>query len=540
LVFAFLAFTLVFATSGLTSSAFAEVAPVITVTFDSGPYVAGVTTNATVTVFDGTTPVEGSLVSLAGDNGSGSVALGIPTSTDASGSVTIPVTFPVRGSFQVKAQAPVAQLSYLSAPVAVNVDPAATSLTLGASPLSVVSGSASTFTSVFKVNGTPRAGVTVSFKNGSTVLATDVTDASGSASASVALSTLPSVSVTASVEGTDEFDAVSSASVVVTVTAKPKSSVKVSVSVPSKVISEKAFNVSVSVRALGSNDPVAGSTVSVFVKAYKASSYKLVAHGSANSSGLVTLKATLWKTGNLYATASASASSLAGQSSGVKVTVVAGFSKVAFPKGAPQPRVMYPDAPAPVGTGANAVVSRIPDDVWRSMQGLTWHSGCVSRSGLRYVTVNYIGFDGFRYRGAIVVRSDAASATAGVFTNLYNIKYPIRMMVPEDRFGHNPKGPGANDYASMAADNTSGFNCRYVVGSEPEHIMSPHASGRAIDINTWENPYVSHRGTYPNSWWLSRSRSGPEVMRPGSAAVHAFTSRGFGWLYPFDTQHFQR
>ncbi|HNQ07912.1 MAG TPA: hypothetical protein PKH97_12095 [Tetrasphaera sp.] len=33
-------------------------------------------------------------------------------------------------------------------------------------------------------------------------------------------------------------------------------------------------------------------------------------------------------------------------------------------------------------------------------------------------------------------------------------------------WGRNPKGPGADDHASMTADNTSAFNCRYVGGAE--------------------------------------------------------------------------
>ena len=41
----------------------------------------------------------------------------------------------------------------------------------------------------------------------------------------------------------------------------------------------------------------------------------------------------------------------------------------------------------------------------------------------------------------------------------------------------------------MAADNTSGFNCRYAVAAGPKR-WSAHAYGKAIDVNTVENPYV--------------------------------------------------
>ena len=47
---------------------------------------------------------------------------------------------------------------------------------------------------------------------------------------------------------------------------------------------------------------------------------------------------------------------------------------------------------------------------------------------------------------------------------------------------------GGDDDRSMAADNTSGFNCRRVAGSSS---WSAHAYGAAIDINPVENPYLT-------------------------------------------------
>ena len=61
----------------------------------------------------------------------------------------------------------------------------------------------------------------------------------------------------------------------------------------------------------------------------------------------------------------------------------------------------------------------------------------------------------------------------------------------------------------MASGNTSGFNCRGVVGNPG--VASPHSYGRAIDLNTWENPYHSQQGIVPNTWW----RPGPTRASPG-------------------------
>ena len=119
--------------------------------------------------------------------------------------------------------------------------------------------------------------------------------------------------------------------------------------------------------------------------------------------------------------------------------------------------------------GANPRVSPIGDRIWSSMQGLTWRPGApVGRADLRYLQINYWGFDGYRSRGEMVLNGATVTAAADAFTELYHRRFPIRQMVLPDRFGPMPRGShlGADDYASMAADNTSGFNYRYVDGTE--------------------------------------------------------------------------
>ena len=46
---------------------------------------------------------------------------------------------------------------------------------------------------------------------------------------------------------------------------------------------------------------------------------------------------------------------------------------------------------------------------------------------------------------------------------------------------------GGNDDRSMAANNTSAYNCRPVAGTAR---WSDHAYGTAIDINPVQNPYL--------------------------------------------------
>jgi hypothetical protein len=207
--------------------------------------------------------------------------------------------------------------------------------------------------------------------------------------------------------------------------------------------------------------------------------------------------------------------------------------------------VRFPTNEPAVGNGANASITPVPDALWSRMVGYSWTSGCpVGRSQLRYVRVNFWGFDGVRSRGGVVVNASIASATAGAFTRLYALQFRIRQMKPMDSgWGRNPKGPGANDYAAMNADNTSAFNCRYVGGQEASRVYSKHAYGTAIDVNDFENPYVADDGTvYPDTYFLHRAPA-PGVFTGGGSAVGAFTSQGLRWggiwSHP-DYQHFER
>ncbi|PJJ55904.1 D-alanyl-D-alanine carboxypeptidase-like protein [Mumia flava] len=209
------------------------------------------------------------------------------------------------------------------------------------------------------------------------------------------------------------------------------------------------------------------------------------------------------------------------------------------PSGAPRPRVRLPRQRRAYVLGANASVSTIPGRVWRSMKGRSWHRGCpVSRSSLRLVRTSYYAYDGYRRRGVMVVHAGVAKQTRRALRDLYRAKVPIRSMYRVDRFGWSRRLNGANDMRSMAAGNSSAFNCRSVVGAPGRR--SPHALGRSIDLNTWENPYRSGWGLVPNAYWDSRTRPRAFVYRSRSHQVVRIMARhGFGWLGSADWQHFQ-
>jgi len=368
------------------------------------------------------------------------------------------------------------------------------------------------------------------------VVATSTTDETGVAQASLVLPVRGSWTIVASYLDPSNNPFVSDP---VRVTALGQS-VSLTVMTPSAITSEVPFKTTVQVVTDTEKAPVAGVPVTLKRLATATQPAVDVGRATSDAQGHVTFAVSVWKTASLIASVAQTPTYESGVSATMSVIARPAFGVVANPVGAALPKIRFSDAPPAQGSGANPLIAPIPDSVWASMQGLTWHKGCMARSSLRYITVNYIGFDGFRYRGSIILASWAAKPAANVFSRLYAIKYPIRSMFLVDRYGKAPNSyPGANDYASMASDNTTGFNCRYVVGKETRRVMSPHASGGAIDINTWENPYSSPKGWYPNSWWVPRTRKSPAVLTWSSPAVKAFRAAGFSWGGSYvDYQHF--
>lgn len=162
----------------------------------------------------------------------------------------------------------------------------------------------------------------------------------------------------------------------------------------------------------------------------------------------------------------------------------------------------------------------------------SYRAGCpVPPARLRTVVVSYRGFDGRARVGRIVVAGSVAPDVLAVFRLLWAERFPIRSLRPVSAFG-------GSDDRSMAADNTSGFNCRRVGGTSR---WSLHAYGTAIDVNTVENPYVqgSHVSPPAGRAFLDRSRYRKGMAVEGGALVRAFASVGWKWGAAFgDYQHF--
>jgi D-alanyl-D-alanine carboxypeptidase-like protein len=180
---------------------------------------------------------------------------------------------------------------------------------------------------------------------------------------------------------------------------------------------------------------------------------------------------------------------------------------------------------APAFTGAVEPVR------WADLRH-SYRAGCpVGPSQLRTVAVSYWGFDGEPHVGRVVVAKGVAPGLVSVFRTLWKAKFPIRRLQPVSAYR-------GSDDASMAADNTSAFNCRFVGGTSR---WSMHAYGEAIDVNPVENPYVRGSTVSPAAGraYLDRGRVRPGMAVRDGVLVRAFAAAGWKWGASFgDYQHF--
>jgi len=188
----------------------------------------------------------------------------------------------------------------------------------------------------------------------------------------------------------------------------------------------------------------------------------------------------------------------------------------------------------------DATVNRIGPALRERMVGSSYDPATcpVPLTDLRQLAVSYVGADGEDHTGAIVVAADVATDVVGVFRTLYDARFPLQRMRLIDAYD-------GDDDASMAANNSSGFNCRTVAGSTS---FSDHAYGRAIDLNPVQNPYVVGDEVRPpaGSRFVDVDRSPGATAAPGvivrdDVVSRAFARIGWQWGGDFsdpDYQHF--
>ncbi|QIK66161.1 M15 family metallopeptidase [Nocardioides sp. HDW12B] len=190
--------------------------------------------------------------------------------------------------------------------------------------------------------------------------------------------------------------------------------------------------------------------------------------------------------------------------------------------GAPEKKRGADPGPA----GFTARVSPITPAL-RERMSASHRPGCpVPLDRLRHLTLSYVGFDGRSRTGELVVAARHADDVVSVFERLYDARFPIQRMRLVDAYG-------ADDARSMAANNTSAYNCRRVAGTDR---WSEHAYGGAIDLNPVQNPYVQGAAFVPAEGAAyvdvprgRGARAEPGVVVAGDVVDRAFASVGWEW-----------
>jgi hypothetical protein len=152
---------------------------------------------------------------------------------------------------------------------------------------------------------------------------------------------------------------------------------------------------------------------------------------------------------------------------------------------------------------------------------------------LTLIDVLYYSFDAIRHHGQIIVDCDLEDDIYEIFSLIEELRFPIGKVIPIVRYNW-------QDQASMAANNCSGFNFRFIEGTTN---LSLHALGRAVDINPVQNPIVYEDGRIaPSGKNYNASKSG--TFTADHSVVKEFINRGWLWGVNFekikDYHHFQK
>ena len=158
------------------------------------------------------------------------------------------------------------------------------------------------------------------------------------------------------------------------------------------------------------------------------------------------------------------------------------------------------------------------------------------------VAVSYFARDGRLHQGQLVVDSLLAEDVRRVFAVIRETRFPVESVIPiaHSTFLRNGRW---DDLASMAANNTSGFNYRTQTGSRK---LSAHSCGFAIDLNPGQNPYVKGAGErrliLPAG--AVYDRRVPGTLTADHPVTKKFKELGWKWGGEFrnvkDFQHFEK
>jgi peptidoglycan L-alanyl-D-glutamate endopeptidase CwlK len=137
---------------------------------------------------------------------------------------------------------------------------------------------------------------------------------------------------------------------------------------------------------------------------------------------------------------------------------------------------------------------------------------------LHLIDVRYFAFDDRLHRGQLVVHRVVEKDVIEIFNLIGQLKFPIARVFPIAKYDW-------SDDESMADNNTSAFNYRFVMGTER---LSHHAYGRAVDINPYLNPVIDESGRIdpPGATYVPER---PGTLSGSHPVVREFINRGWRW-----------
>jgi peptidoglycan LD-endopeptidase CwlK len=160
------------------------------------------------------------------------------------------------------------------------------------------------------------------------------------------------------------------------------------------------------------------------------------------------------------------------------------------------------------------------------------------RKRQKVVKLKYYSSDGKIHQGQLVIDGELKNDIKKVFALALKERFPIYSVIPisDERFR---KDDNWDDELSMEANNASAFNYREITGGGR---LSNHAYGRAIDINTFQNPYIKGSIVLPHGAKYDPSIAG--TFTSDHPIVRAFLRLGWdwggNWTSPKDYQHFEK
>jgi len=204
------------------------------------------------------------------------------------------------------------------------------------------------------------------------------------------------------------------------------------------------------------------------------------------------------------------------------------------PKALRHRRFTLPDTVAALpGRGFAARIVTPPPD--RAIGRSSWAPRCpVAREQLAWLRLTFWGFDDRRHTGELLVDATVADDVVGVFEALYRARFPMEQVVVVGPY--EPGGPTTGD-----GNGTGAFVCRPVAGGSS---YSEHAYGLAVDVNTFQNPYLRDGVVLPElaSAYLNRAWTRAGMITPAGPVVRAFAAIGWDWGGDWrtlkDYQHF--